>query len=211
MRPVSRSLSSSILSNRARPSDRILHGSQKIRELTSEAYPFVILDEFQDTDADQWTVVKALGKGSEIIALADPEQRIYEFIGADPERINHYGQEFQPSEFDLSDDNFRSGDTDIAQFGNDILRGKFRSKSYDGITVLTFPANQNQAYATLKGHVFQARKRLTEGGQEDWSLAVLVPTKRMTRTVSDHLRLAQPKMPAIDHSAAVDVEAAILA
>ena len=190
---------------------QILHGSQKIRDLICQAYPYIILDEFQDTDADQWTVVKALGQDSKIIALADPEQRIYEFIGADPERINHYRHEFHPSEFDLSDDNFRSAGTDITGFGNDILRGKLERKSYEGIKALTFPANQNQACAALKGQVFQARKRLIEREQKDWSLAILVPTKRMTRTVSDYLRSTQPKMPAIDHSAIVEVEAAILA
>lgn len=190
---------------------QILHGSRKIRELIGEAYPFVILDEFQDTDHDQWTVVQALGQESEIIALADPEQRIYEFIGADPERLNHYRQAFQPSEFDLADDNHRSGDTHIARFGNDVLKGKFQSKSYDGITFLTFPAIQNQAYGALKGQVFQARKRLIDSGKNDWSLAVLVPTKKMARSVSDYLRSEQGNMAAIKHSAFIDVEAAVLA
>jgi len=190
---------------------QILHGSRKIRALTGEAYPFVILDEFQDTDDDQWTVVQALGQESEIIALADPEQRIYEFIGARPERLNHYRETFQPTEFDLADDNYRSGDTHIAQFGNDLLRGKFQSKSYDGITLLTFPANQNQAYAALKGQVLQARKRLIDTGKNDWSLAVLVPTKKMTRTVSDYLRTDQAGMSSIQNSAFIDVEGAVLA
>lgn len=190
---------------------QVLHGSRRIRALIAEAYPFVILDEFQDTDSDQWEVVQALGQESQIIALADPEQRIYEFIGADPERLNHYREAFQPSEFDLADDNHRSAGTHIARFGNDVLKGKFSSKSYDGIAAMTFPANQNQAYAALKGQVFQARKRLIDSGRKDWSLAVLVPTKRMTRTVSDSLRSDQGGMAAIQHSASIDVEAAVLA
>lgn len=190
---------------------QLLHGSRKIRQLIGEAYPYVILDEFQDTDADQWNVVKALGQESELIALADPEQRIYEFIGADPERLNHYKDEFAPNDIDLKDDNYRSGGTQIAQFGNDILKGKFAANAYDGIQLFTFPANQNQAYAALKGQVFQARKRLIESGKEDWSLAILVPTKRMTRTVSDNLRTVTEKMAAIEHTAAIEVEAAVLA
>jgi DNA helicase-2/ATP-dependent DNA helicase PcrA len=118
---------------------------------------------------------------------------------------------FKPSEFDLADDNHRSGGTHIAHFGNDILKGKFQSKSYDGITLLAFPANQNQAYAALKGQVLQARKRLMDSGNNDWSLAILVPTKRMTRAVSDYLRSEQGGMAAIQHSAFIDVEAAVLA
>src|SRR5690606_31405276 len=63
----------------------LLHGSQKVRALISTMYPFIILDEFQDTSAEQWRVVRALGLNSTLIALADPEQRIFDFIGADPE------------------------------------------------------------------------------------------------------------------------------
>lgn len=190
---------------------QILNGSQKIRDLTSEAFPYVILDEFQDTNEHQWTVVKALAQRSELIVLADPEQRIYDFIGADPERINHYREECKPSEHNLSGANYRSPGTEIARFGNDILTGQFTRSSYQGVQVIQFPGNTNQAYASLKGQVLQARKRLIEAGEDPWSIAVLVPTKRMTRLVSDYLGSSQSKMPAIDHLAAVDVEAVILA
>jgi DNA helicase II / ATP-dependent DNA helicase PcrA len=190
---------------------QILNGSQKIRELTSEAFPYVILDEFQDTNGPQWTVVKALAKRSVLIALADPEQRIYDFIGADPKRINHYIQECKPSKCDLSGANYRSPGTEIARFGNDLLVGQFTQSSYRGVQILTFPENPNQAYASLKGQVLQARRRLLATGEKSWSLALLVPTRRMTRLVSDHLGSSQSTMPAIEHSAAVDIEAVILA
>jgi len=71
-------------------------------------YPYIILDEFQDTSADQWRVVQALGVGSTLIALADPEQRIFDFIGADPERLNHFKAAFAPAVHDLGGDNHRS-------------------------------------------------------------------------------------------------------
>lgn len=59
--------------------------------------------------------------------------------------------------------------------------------------------------------VLQARKRLIDGGKRDWSLAILVPTKRMTRFVSDVLREPFGELPAIGHTAAVDMEGPILA
>jgi DNA helicase-2/ATP-dependent DNA helicase PcrA len=96
-------------------------------------------------------------------------------------------------------------------FGNDILAGKFRQNEYKGIAYAPFESNPNQAYATLVGQVLQARKRLIEAGRRDWSLAVLVPTKRMTRLVSDVLREPFGNVPSIAHTAAVDMEGPILA
>jgi DNA helicase-2/ATP-dependent DNA helicase PcrA len=189
----------------------LLQGSSKVRSLISTMYPFIILDEFQDTSGDQWRVVQALGMNSTLIALADPDQRIFDFIGADPERLNHFTAAFAPSVDDLAGDNHRSKGTEIALFGNDILTGKFRQDEYQGIRYEAFESNQNQAYASLVGQVLQARKRLLDRGQRDWSLAVLVPTKRMTRYVSDVLREPFGKVPSIAHSAAVDMEGPILA
>lgn len=189
----------------------LLHGSNKVRSLISTMYPYIILDEFQDTSADQWRVVQALGASSTLIALADPEQRIFDFIGADPERLNHFKAAFAPAVHDLAGDNHRSKGTEIALFGNDILTGKFRQNDYRGIGYAPYESNQNEAYASLVGQVLQARKRLIETGRRDWSLAILVPTKKMTRLVSDVLREPFGNVPPIGHTAAVDMEGPILA
>ena len=189
----------------------LLHGSVKVRQLVSTMYPFIILDEFQDTSAEQWRAVEAIGKSSTLIALADPEQRIFDFIGADPERLNHFKAAFTPSEHDLAGYNHRSKGTDIAIFGNHLLAGKFRDKPYQGVGFELFASNPNQAFASLVAQVLQARQRLLALGQREWSLAILVPTKRMTRLVSDNLRAPFGNVPPIDHSAAVDMEGPILA
>ena len=190
---------------------QLLHGSEKIRLLVANAYPTIVLDEFQDTADGQWNVIRALGRNSRLLALADPEQRIFDFIGAHPERLRHLEEEFAVSVFDLSDENHRSKGTDIAHFGNDILSGRFSRSSYEGVHFGVFDANQNQALTKVVVETLQARKRLLENGGKNWSLAVLVPTKRMTRLVSDVFRSPIGKLPRIEHYAAVDVVAAILA
>ena len=189
----------------------LLHGGDKIRKLVSTMYPFVILDEFQDTSADQWRVVQAIGMNSALIALADPEQRIFDFIGADPERLDHFKAVFNPTVHDLAGDNHRSKGTEIAMFGNDLLTGKFRQQSYQGVDFKLFESNPNQAFTALVTQALQARGRLVDAGKRGWSLAILVPTKRMTQLVSDVLREPNGGLAAIPHTASVDMEGPILA
>lgn len=189
----------------------ILHRSERIRKLIATIYPMIILDEFQDTNAEQWRAVQALGVHSLLLALADPEQRIYDWIGADPERLNHFNAAFAPTEVDLSTENHRSAGTDIVAFGNDILKGKFRDGPYTGMEFLFYQPNDSQAYSQLVTATYKARRRLVEGGRRDWSLAILVPTKRMTRLVSDAFRSPPVGMKQIPHTATIDMEAVILA
>jgi DNA helicase II / ATP-dependent DNA helicase PcrA len=190
---------------------QILIRSMRIRKLIATMFPFIVLDEFQDTNASQWQVVQALGKHCMLLALADPEQRIYDWIGADPERLNQFKLAFSPAEVDLSTENHRSGGTDIVAFGNDILKGKFRKEPYVGVKCLSYPAKDGAAYSCLVTTIYAARKRLFDTGKTDWSLAVLVPTKKMTRLVSDALRSPPIGMKAIYHTATIEMEAVILA
>ncbi|QOF28779.1 UvrD-helicase domain-containing protein [Mycobacteroides abscessus] len=92
-------------------------------QLYSSIYPLVIVDEFQDTNIDQWRVVKALAEQSTVICLADPDQRIYEgFVeGVDAERLDHLRSTLTPKEFDLSGDNHRSPAAGILDYANAIL------------------------------------------------------------------------------------------
>ncbi len=194
----------------ARYVEKLLLGSSRIRSLIGSMYPVIILDEFQDTNAAQWGVVRALGEFCRLIALADPEQRIYDWIGADPARLDHFRGEFHVSDFDLSTDNHRSTGTEIAFFGNDVLTGRFRQSTYKGINISCFEAFSDPAMSMLVTTVYAARKRLVDAGIINWSLAILVPTKKMTRIVSDALRQPPAGMTAVTHSAVIEMEAAVL-
>jgi DNA helicase-2/ATP-dependent DNA helicase PcrA len=185
-------------------------GSERLRRLFATMYPVVILDEFQDTNAAQWRIVEAIGQFSRLIALADPEQRIFDFIGADPERLNHFREKFAPVEVDFGTTNHRSAGTEIGLFGNDILKGTFQKSSYVGIDCQVFEPYPDAAMSKLVTTTYAARGRLVAGGKADWSLAVLVPTRKMTRLVSDSFRSPPGGMAPVVHTAVVEIDAAIL-
>ncbi|WP_258768017.1 UvrD-helicase domain-containing protein [Bradyrhizobium arachidis] len=61
----------------------------------------MIVDEFQDTNTEEWAMIAQLGRHSRLIALGDPKQRIYDFKGADPRRFGEFIAQFRPTEFDF--------------------------------------------------------------------------------------------------------------
>lgn len=189
----------------------IILGSDRICRLVAAKYPVIILDEFQDTNALQWRVVQALGKHCRLIALADPDQRIYDWLGADPKRLDHFREAFSPTEEDLRSDNHRSNGTEIATFGNDLLSGNFSQRAYNGITCVTFEPYPDQAMTALLDETNSACRRLDEIGVDRWTLAILVPTKKLTRLVSDAFRRPPNGSDELSHTAIVDMESAILA
>src|ERR1700760_4388289 len=67
-----------------------------IRQREREAYDVVLVDEYQDSDPAQESLLQALaGDGRELIAVGDPDQSIYAFRGADVRAITEFPVRFR--------------------------------------------------------------------------------------------------------------------
>lgn len=196
----------------AEMSAELLSRSQALSRIICDAYPIIILDEFQDTNLDEWRMIQALGKRSCLVALADVDQRIYEFRGADAKRIGEFVAMYAPAQFDFALENNRSNGTDIVVFGNDLLTESNKAKSYKDVAIsrYTFYRGRSAHYA-LKTAVLQAITRQSKTGDSGWSIAVLVPTKKMMLAVSDYLGATDDRLPSIQHDVALDSEGPALA
>ena len=191
----------------------LFENSQFLTNIFSDSYPIIILDEFQDTNLSEWRLIKRLGEKSQIIALADADQRIYEFRGADPKRIKEYIEHFEPTVFDFGIENNRSNGTDIVKFGNDLLSGKL-SDNYTNVSIIQYPIIKGNIHFPMKQSVLKSIARLNSKSS-DWSLAILVPTKNLMLQVSDCLSQRQvfksnKVFPKIDHEVALEKEALAL-
>lgn len=193
----------------------LLNKSKRLCRIISDAYPIIILDEFQDTNTDEWQMIQALGYGSRLIALADAEQRIYEFRGADPKRIGEFITKYSPDQFDFGLENHRSDGTDIISFGNDLLTGVNKRKRYSDVEIVRYPPRRGDGVLVeLKSQVLKARQRVH--AQKGWSIAVLVPSKRMMIEVSDFLGSEQNflkgrSLPPLSHDVLIEASGPALA
>jgi len=187
----------------ARKAADLFNRSKRILQLITDAYPVIIVDEFQDTDGHEWDFIKALGKYSTIIALADPEQRIYDFRGASVKRIVEYTEAFAPTVFDFEKENNRSTVKDITTFGNDLLLSKNKGKTYNDVIINKYAFNRDEPNKMLKLNILTAIRRLKASVGKDWSIAVLVRSKKMMFSISSYLS-SQTSLAPIFHEVAID-------
>lgn len=188
----------------------LLSRSDRLSAIFSDTYPIIILDEFQDTNSDEWTFIQQLGKRSRLIALADPDQRIYEFRGADPRRVGDFLTTFEADHIDFVGENHRSNGTDIIIYGNDLLTGANKSKVYQQVKITRYGFMFGKSlHFTAKAAVFSALERLKK--TPDKSIAILVPSKRLMLELSDYLSSTADGLPELHHDVAMDTEPPALA
>lgn len=194
----------------------LLEKSNRICRIVSSRYPLIYLDEFQDTNKDEYRLIKCLARNSKIIALADPEQRIYEFRGADPKRIGEFITECSPDTFDFAQRNHRSNGTDILKFANDLLTETTPDNEYKDVRIKFFPTRRGaEQHLWMKGELIGSINR-ARAERDDWSVGVLVPTKKMMLIVSEFLMGRQKidakrTLPILQHEVGVDAEGPALA
>jgi DNA helicase-2/ATP-dependent DNA helicase PcrA len=184
--------------------------SRRLTGVYNSSYPLLVVDEFQDTNAEEWAMVRELAVGGRIIALADPDQRIYEFRGADPNRLKEFSDQFSPRVVEFEGENHRSAGTDIATYGADLLTGKNKGAQYANVSVVQYGFLYGRSpHFHIKAQLIQAIRRVRK--TENWSVAVLVPSKALMLQVSDYLSEEQDGLPTLYHDVAMDAESPALA
>ncbi len=184
----------------------ILSAAPTLARAYGKAYPLVIVDEFQDTNSEEWKMISQLGQYSRLIALGDPKQRIYDFKGAHPSRFDDFVAEFNPTCFDFMGENNRSPGTEITSFANDIITGKYTAPAYVGVKVLRY---RGKSLRPLKQEILQSVARLRRNS--DWSLAILVPSNVLAVSVFDYMAEAAHGLPSYPVDVVVAAEGPMLA
>ncbi|MDH6152624.1 MULTISPECIES: UvrD-helicase domain-containing protein [Paraburkholderia] len=168
---------------------QLLQRSELVRRLVSQRHPLIIVDEAQDTNEDAWRCIELLAPTAQVICLADLEQQIFDHLpGIGPERITAIKKSLNPLELDLGAQNHRSGSTEIAIFGQDILLGNVRGSPYTGVSAFTYNPKlrtQNAIMRMSLGMLQRAIKKAT--GNYGKSVAILTHSGASAAKVSSAL------------------------
>ena len=165
----------------------LLERSGVVRKCFSHAHPLILVDEFQDTDEEQWRLIRALSGDSEIIALGDAEQRIYAWRkGVSATRLQDFAARMDATTFDFQDENNRSPATGIAGYARSLLSPDVHADLPDDIVVKRIPS-----WKFVVGLRFAVigtwNKTVRKTERRDLSLAVAARSQSMVRLISDLL------------------------
>lgn len=169
----------------------LLEGSTHLRSWMGKLFPLVILDEFQDSDDDQWRFVQQLSAVSQTLFLADTEQRIFEGSfrpGVRADRLDILKEAIDIRETDLRGDNYRSADSDILAIADCVLSGKGPMPKSKDVKWLPYDY-KNQFPATVHFAVMVTLGTLRKRGIADPTVAVLARSNDLVAEISDILEL----------------------
>jgi DNA helicase-2/ATP-dependent DNA helicase PcrA len=90
----------------------LLRRNDAVREKLQERYLHVLVDEFQDTNIAQYTLVKLIaGKHRSLFCVGDPDQGIYRWRGADHRNAQRLRDDFSDLQVIPLEQNYRSTQT----------------------------------------------------------------------------------------------------
>lgn len=193
----------------ARNAEALLTRSQHVRRLITQRHPLIIVDEAQDTDAHAWQCIALLSETAQIVCLADLEQQIFDHLpGIGPERVEAIRVALAPLEIDLGGQNHRSGGTEIALFGQDILAGRARGARYAGVSSFAYDPRRRPQKTVLRMALGMLQRSIRAAtGRYGRSIAILTHSGASAAKVSAALN-AEPKP--VRHKLAFDEAEAML-
>ncbi len=100
---------------------RLFRENPEVRARYQRRYPFVLVDEWQDTNMAQYELVKLLaGVRANLFVVGDEDQSIYRFRGADYRNVARFREEYAEAQVILLERNYRSTQT-ILDVANAVI------------------------------------------------------------------------------------------
>ena len=166
---------------------------EEIRQKYVEKFHFVLVDEYQDTNFAQQSIVYQLTKERQkVCVVGDDAQSIYSFRGANIDNILNFQSQYNDTKLFKLEQNYRSTQL-IVQAANSLIKRNERqipknvfSKNEHGERLQLKPAYSDREEAMI---VTQDIKRLKREDRCNWSdFAILYRTNSQSRSFEEQMR-----------------------
>ena len=184
---------------------RILSEDDGFRYTLQERYQYILLDEFQDTNPSQFSLIRLLTnkENTFIMAVGDDDQAIYEFQGASASNLIDFKEEYDAKVVNLTE-NYRST-KEIVDLGRKIADqiDESFSKTYNYNKTLTSVRNdeilKDETTPQIVRHEFKAAdseyswvaekiNSLIEAGEKQSDIAIITPQHKYILSILPYLK-----------------------
>lgn len=190
----------------------ILSESKFIRRHYNNKHPYIIVDEFQDTNKLEWEFIKYLTMESSLMCLADNNQQIFRFKGASVNRLDDFRKEYsigEKDEYSLKK-NYRNSQ-EIRSFSKLILKMK---EDYSDIINKKINLGENieikRGFYSLSDQVYKTKWEIFKLAKKYNKIGILTKKREDAKKVSDYLAKKTKKTNSIYNTLITDRENEIL-
>ena len=135
---------------------KLLKENTQVLDFYQKRWPFILIDEYQDTNFVQYTIAKMLSlKSQNICVVGDPDQSIYSWRGARYQNILNFDSDFKDATIIKLETNYRSTPT-ILKAANGLIKNNssrfeknLRSDLEDGEKIKIFKADTERLEAAF--------------------------------------------------------------
>lgn len=100
---------------------KLLREFPVVREIVRERWPFLLVDEFQDTNIAQYQLIRFIaGDNQNLFVVGDPDQSIYSWRGANLNNLLNFQKDYPQAKVIRLEQNYRSTDT-ILKASNAVI------------------------------------------------------------------------------------------
>lgn len=159
-----------------------------------DKFDYLLVDEFQDTNAIQYRLVRALAHRGNLCVVGDDDQSIYSWRGANIENIRGFRRDFPNAEVVKLEQNYRSSGNIVSAALGVIAPSKERepkalwTAAEAGAKVHVRGLSDERAEA---GFVVENIQRDIKNGTEPEEIAVFYRINAQSRVLEEALRSAQ--------------------
>lgn len=172
---------------------QLFRDHEEIRQKYASRFDYILVDEYQDTNHVQMSIVMQLCKEKlRVCAVGDDSQSIYSFRGANIDNILNYQKQLPGTQLFKLEQNYRSTQT-IVEAANSLIhhnRNQIQkevfSKNDKGEKILYKPAYSDKEEALIVAKNIQRIKRQDDCGYDQF--AILYRTNAQSRSFEEEFR-----------------------
>ena len=172
---------------------QLFRDHEDIRQKYAGRFDYILVDEYQDTNHVQMSIVMQLCKEKlRVCAVGDDSQSIYSFRGANIDNILNYQKQLPGTQLFKLEQNYRSTQT-IVEAANSLIhhnRNQIQkevfSKNDKGEKILYKPAYSDKEEALIVAKNIQRIKRQDDCGYDQF--AILYRTNAQSRSFEEEFR-----------------------